>query len=98
MTRPLTPETLVYDIAIPGEPQISPDGTRIVYTLTRADRETGTTSTHLWRCGIDGADARQISRGGTRNTCPRWSPDGSMLAFVSDRVSATGVFVVFMAD
>ncbi len=39
MTRPLSPETLVYDLTPASDPQLSPDGSRILYTRSGADRE-----------------------------------------------------------
>src|SRR6476469_6327999 len=81
----LTPETLVYDLVTAGDPQLSPDGAVIDYTRTALDRETKSAVSHLWRCDSDDGTARQLTRDGERNSGARWSPDGTALAFVSDR-------------
>jgi len=94
MPRPLSPETLVYELASAGDPQISPDGTRIVYALGRIDRATGKPRSQLWQCDLDCGNARQLTQGGTTNGGPRWSPNGSQLAFVSDRAPECGIFVL----
>lgn len=96
MPRPLSPDAFVYDLAAAGEPQVSPDGTTILYALGRVDRETGTAKSELWRCGIGGEAARQLTRGGGRNGGARWSPDGTAIAFVSDRLGPNlgGLFVL----
>ncbi len=85
MAQVLSPETLVYGFSLANDPRISPDGTQVVYTVTRVDRETRRSSSQLWLCGIDGANARQLTRLGQHNGGARWSPDGRSVAFVSDR-------------
>ena len=56
-----------------------------------------TSQSHLWRCGIDGGNARQLTFGGSKNGGPVWSPDGASVAFTSDRVekpAKQGIFVL----
>lgn len=92
MTRPLDPETLVYGFTSAGDPQVSPDGTAVLYTVSTADRETGKVGSQLWLCAIDGSGARRLTWSGERNSGGRWSPDGSQIAFVSDRIKKAGIF------
>src|SRR5215210_509810 len=74
MARPLSPQTLVYDFTPAGDPQVSPDGTRVVYTLSKTDRESkrvpsaveGKGSSQLWLCGIDGDNPRQLTFAGEK--------------------------------
>ncbi len=87
MSHPLTPETLVYGFCAAAEPQVSPDGTRLLFTLARTDRETKKTTANIWLAGIDGSNARRLTWSGERNGGARWSPDGHRIAFVSDRGS-----------
>ena len=94
MTRPLIPETLVYDLIQVTDPQVSPDGVRVVYGRTVADRATQQSATQLWLCDSDGGNARQLTYTGKQNGWARWSPDGARLAFVSDRVAQSGLFVM----
>ena len=81
----LTPDALVYETAATGEPQVSYDGTRVVYTLGRADRDLDRPTAHIYLSAVDGSDLRQLAQVGDRNREARWSPDDSQLAFVSDR-------------
>lgn len=97
MGQPLTPETLVYDLVQASDPQISPDGTQIVYTRTVVDRESKQALAHLWLCDIDGGNARQLTFAGKRNAGARWSPDGTSIAFVSDRGKGSGLYVLALA-
>ncbi len=99
MAASLTPEALVYGLKAAGDPQISPDGTQIVYTLSQANPETQKSETHLWLCDIDGANQRQLTYSGKSNSTPRWSSDGSQITFVSDRIEderkgARAIFVM----
>ncbi|MBA3414660.1 MAG: PD40 domain-containing protein, partial [Chloroflexia bacterium] len=81
MTRSLTPETLVYGFASAGDPRVSPDGARIVYTLNSMDPETRRGRSQLWLRGIDAGAPRPLSPDGERAGGARWSPDGTRIAF-----------------
>jgi dipeptidyl aminopeptidase/acylaminoacyl peptidase len=94
MTRPLSPDTLIYDLAMAGDPQVAPDGSRVLYTLSTTDPDTKKTTSHLWVCAIDGTAPRRLTWSGERNGSARWSPDGRQIAFVSDRVTKSGLFVL----
>ncbi len=74
----------LYQFALLGGAQISPDGQRIAYTVTGIDHETYAYHTAIWLTtptSQPGQERRFVARGGS----PRWSPDGQTLAFVSDR-------------
>ncbi len=94
MTSPLAPEVLVYDLTPASDPQVAPDGSRLIYTLSTterpADGKPARTTSQIWLCGLDGGDARQLTRSGDRNGGGRWSPDGTAIAFVSDRPALGG--------
>ncbi len=98
MSNPLSPHTLVYGFKSAGDPQISPAGDRIIYTLSRADPEKAKAKSDLWICNVDGSDARQLTWTGERNSGGRWSPDGKSIAFVSDRAGKGGVFLLDAAQ
>lgn len=87
---PWTPEDLIYGLTPVGDPQISPDGELIAHTLTRTSKETGKSETDIYLMARDGSNARRITYGGKKNGTPRWSPDGTTLAFISDRDGGNG--------
>src|SRR5258708_14648392 len=80
-----------------ADPQISPDGTQVAYVVAWVDPADHTRyRSQLMLAQFDGGSApRALTSGHHRDTAPRWSPDGSSLAFVSDRDQARGqVFIL----
>ncbi|MFB6549651.1 serine hydrolase [Streptomyces sp. NPDC056405] len=80
MTRRLGFDDL-YAIALPEQPALSPDGTRIAYVLRTADREHDRDDRALWTVPTGGGAARRLTRG-PADTAPAWSPDGRWIAFL----------------
>ena len=91
-----TPHDLVYGLRTAATPQVSGDGTRIVYALAAADPATPEKAalSRLMTCAIDGSDAVALTDAGHRDGTPRWAPDGTRIAFVSDRGHGSGLFLV----
>ncbi|MCU0622871.1 MAG: S9 family peptidase, partial [Gemmatimonadaceae bacterium] len=61
-------------------PQVSPDGKQVVYTRTSVNPLTDRSEGALWIMNADGTRARFLTKG----TNPRWSPDGTRLAYIAD--------------
>ncbi|HEV2087247.1 MAG TPA: S9 family peptidase [Cryptosporangiaceae bacterium] len=81
----LTPETLLTRMQAASSPALSPDGGEVVYVVSRVDGGTLKTVSHLWLMDLATGDTRQLTRSGTSNTAPAWSPDGTRIAFISNR-------------
>ena len=84
MSRSLTIDDL-HSLETAGDPQLSPDGTRVAFTVTGADKERDRMVTHVWVVSAAGGAPAQWTRGEEGEGTPRWAPDGSRLAFVSRR-------------
>ncbi|MER3404857.1 MAG: hypothetical protein C4289_06570, partial [Chloroflexota bacterium] len=68
-----------------GDPRISPDGRRVIYTVKRIDAEKNKYFTRLHMVEAETGAARPFTGDGLNDTTPRWSPDGRQVAFISDR-------------
>ncbi|MBL8294771.1 MAG: PD40 domain-containing protein [Bryobacterales bacterium] len=79
----------IFQMETATDPQISPDGSRIVYVRQFADIMTDRRYSNLWIIQFDGTGHRPLTTGKFRDTAPRWSPDGSQLVFTSDREGGT---------
>ncbi len=80
----------LYRLRDVGEVQISPDGSRIVYTVVKRDGP-GTPSSEMWL--MDAANG-STERAGVRGSSPRWSNDGKWIAFFGSADGKTGLAVM----
>ncbi len=81
--RSITAEDL-YNFNLISDCQISPDGRHILYCVQRVHKKTEKKYSNLWVVPIDGAP-RQFTYGDHSDTTPRWAPDGTEIAFISNR-------------
>jgi dipeptidyl aminopeptidase/acylaminoacyl peptidase len=78
-----------------SDPQISPDGKWIAYTVATPDKEANHLKRNVWIAPVTGGEPRQITRGGSDSRA-RWSPDGQKLAFLSGRDGTPQVYTIAM--
>jgi dipeptidyl aminopeptidase/acylaminoacyl peptidase len=92
------PMTLVDLINVPrlAEPQLSPDGKQVLFVLGDADWKANKRINHIWRVNVDGTSQVQLTNGTRGESSPRWSPDGSMIAFLTQRAddAATQIHLI----
>ncbi|WP_369027198.1 prolyl oligopeptidase family serine peptidase [Qipengyuania sp. RANM35] len=73
-------------VATVSDPSISPDGTQVVYSVSTPDIEQDRNSSDIWIAATDGSGERRLTgRKGESASTPRFSPDGSYVAFLSSR-------------
>jgi dipeptidyl aminopeptidase/acylaminoacyl peptidase len=91
--RPMAIDDLIGAIRV-ADPQLTPDGSHVVYVRTTTDLKSGERNADIWTVPADGSGGPKelIVASKTDNT-PRLSPDGRTLAFISTRDGAAQVFV-----
>lgn len=78
-----------------SDPQISPDGQWVAYTVATPDLDANKTTRNIWIVPVSGGAARQLTRGGS-DMRARWSPDSRRLAFLSSRDGAQQVYTIWL--
>jgi dipeptidyl aminopeptidase/acylaminoacyl peptidase len=87
--RPLKADD-VYNVRDVRDPQRSPDGKWVAYTVSTAVKETDKNNTDVWMVSWDGTQDIQLTSTPDGESSARWSPDGKYLSFVSSRQGAKG--------
>jgi acylaminoacyl-peptidase len=86
----------VFNIQYAGDPQISPDGKRIVYVRQFCDIMNDQRHSNLWIINADGSGHRPLTTGNFNDSSPRWSPDGTQLLYISNRDGRAQIYRRFM--
>ena len=68
-----------------SDSQISPDGKRILFTITTLNEKEDGYNSHIWEVPSGGGSPVQFTYGDGRDSNPVWSPDGNNILFVSTR-------------
>ncbi|MGB2914184.1 MAG: S9 family peptidase, partial [Pyrinomonadaceae bacterium] len=66
-----------------GDPQVSPDGKWVAYSIGVVDKAANKTVTQIYMMAIDGSKQKPITNGTSSSSSPRWSPDGKWVAFTA---------------
>ncbi len=103
----LTADDLVR-LARVSDPQVSPDGRRVAYTLRETDLDANRGSTDLWvlelgaaagsgTAGKTGAAPRRLTQHLASDSAPRWAADGRGLYFLSSRGGSSQIWYLALA-
>ena len=86
----------VFQLEHASDPRISPDGEQVVYVRRFNDIMTDRTRSNLWIVDSDGSRHRPLLSGREDYSSPRWSPDGTRLAYISGAEGSPQLYVRWM--
>lgn len=82
----------LYRVQGVAEPAIAPDGRSVAFAVTETDLPKVQRHTRVWRVDADGGNARPLTVTDKRDSSPAFSPDGTVLAFLSARAGEAQVY------
>lgn len=77
-----------------GSPEISPDGRWIAYTVRETNWDDNSYDTQIWLADARSGATRQLTNSKKSSQSPAWAPDGSKLAFISDRTDKRQIYLI----
>jgi dipeptidyl aminopeptidase/acylaminoacyl peptidase len=84
----------LYRIKNVSDVHVSPDGKSIVYVLTTSDLPRARRSNQIWIMDAAGRNARALSTDASSASSPRFSPDGSLLSFITTKDGNANIFLM----
>ncbi len=94
-THPFTVEDMVAMQRV-GDPQVSPDGSRVAFVVTTMDLDANRGRSDLWIAATDGSGAHRLTTNPASDWNPRWAGDGT-LYFLSSRSGSAQVWRISLA-
>ena len=93
--RTIDPKDL-FQLKFLQDGQLSPDGKTVAYAVSWVEVEEQKEKEHtaIWLSSLETGEARQLTAGLARDTEPRWSPDGTQIAFLSTRGEKPQIYLI----
>jgi dipeptidyl aminopeptidase/acylaminoacyl peptidase len=81
------PMTIIDLLEVPylRDARLAPDGSQLLFVLSETDWKANRRISHIWRINVDGSGLVQLTNGEDGESTPRWSPDGTHMAFLAER-------------
>ncbi len=79
-----------YRLTTLSAPALSPDGRQVAFTVTTVREADNRRHAEVWLAPVDGGEPSRLTAPGTESSNPRWSPDGRLLLFTSQRPGGRG--------
>ncbi len=95
--RPLTAAD-IFELEWADQPEISPDGRQALYVRRFNDVMTDRTRSHVWLVSLDGAVHEPLLADSGSYSSPRWSPDGTRIAYMKSAADLTELYVRYLGS
>jgi len=95
-TKPAFSSMDVFDLEWVSDPQIAPDGEQVVYVRRGMDIMKDRRQSRLWMINADGSRHIKLTSRDESESSPRWSPDGSRIAFSSSTDEGSEIFIYWV--
>lgn len=83
----------IFNLEYASDPRITPSGDAVVYVRRSTDIMTDRLRANIWQVGLDGSDHRPVLSGKANYRSPRFSPDGSRMAYISSVEGKSQIYV-----
>ena len=77
-----------------AEPSLSPNGKWVAYSVQTIDLSANARPRHIWISAIDGGAPQKLTKEGTSNERPRWSPDSKRIYYASNRSGSSQIWAM----
>ncbi|HEY9116375.1 MAG TPA: S9 family peptidase [Roseivirga sp.] len=86
----------IFNLEYVSDPQISPDGSKVIYVRNFKDIMTDRNLSNLWIVNFDGTQNRPLTTGEQSDRSPVWSHDGSKIVYTSNKSGKSEVYLRWM--
>ena len=88
----------LFNLEVATDPQISPDGRTVAYVRSSNDIMTDKARPTIWLIDVASGQQRPLLAGSGSYSSPRWSPDGTRLAYVAAEGGSSQLYVRWMGN